>query len=372
MDFNEMNRNLEGKGSRDQKVRELAEKLQRRGLAMTKESARQLAESMVQTEERVQKTFQERKENASMYNEPKREQPVVESAKGPGFMQTKTLSQLQDEHTAKRAKAEEMRQNALENKPINIQNHFDTPENDKEWVHLSPEKEAMTEEDSSVDGSEVEPENGVEQTPEPAVPETTPEPSMSESVAEPVESEPTPEPMSEPVESESDSSMTEPDISQMSTMDAAMLDESTERESEMETPEPVVEPAMETSEPAMAEPEMAEPAVAESETTTSESATESDVEESMPEATPAEHEERMPDSVPEQNEAAMADDADEESDVDDEDEMPEATPAESVPEQQVSDESEMSSTEVVEEEPPREDLAKKHGVDISSMFNVNK
>ena len=57
MSFNEITRNLENAGSREQRIRELAENLQRRGLAMTAESARQLATSMVETERKVQQRY---------------------------------------------------------------------------------------------------------------------------------------------------------------------------------------------------------------------------------------------------------------------------------------------------------------------------
>ena len=75
MSFNEISRNLENAGSREQRIRELAENLQRRGLAMTAESARQLATSMVETERKVQQRYQERKESATSYGHQRSKEP---------------------------------------------------------------------------------------------------------------------------------------------------------------------------------------------------------------------------------------------------------------------------------------------------------
>jgi len=77
MGFNEIRRNLEDAGTRDARIRELAESLHRRGLAMTKESARQLAESMVATERKVQQHYQERKERTTVYNDPRSKETDV-------------------------------------------------------------------------------------------------------------------------------------------------------------------------------------------------------------------------------------------------------------------------------------------------------
>lgn len=80
MEFNEMNDRLRNAGSREQRVRELAEQLHRRGLAMTMMSARQLAESMVATERLVQKRYQEKRSSATQYNDPRSRVPEVERA----------------------------------------------------------------------------------------------------------------------------------------------------------------------------------------------------------------------------------------------------------------------------------------------------
>lgn len=93
MDFNEMNRRLDGGASKEQRIRELAESLHRRGLAMTKSSALELARSMVETENRVQQRYEERKESATQYPSSRRQDTPIRSkvplarpaAEPPGF-----------------------------------------------------------------------------------------------------------------------------------------------------------------------------------------------------------------------------------------------------------------------------------------------
>ncbi|MBR9692339.1 hypothetical protein GOV07_00225 [Candidatus Woesearchaeota archaeon] len=77
MSFNEITRNLEDAGSREQRIRELAESLQRRGLAMTSESARQLAKSMVETERKVQQRYQEKKDEVTAYSFDRNKEPAA-------------------------------------------------------------------------------------------------------------------------------------------------------------------------------------------------------------------------------------------------------------------------------------------------------
>ena len=81
VDFNEMNKRLADAGSKDARVNQLANELFKRGLAMTMDSAKQLAASMVETEMRVQKKFQERThpvidQGRPSYNEVARESVV--------------------------------------------------------------------------------------------------------------------------------------------------------------------------------------------------------------------------------------------------------------------------------------------------------
>lgn len=371
MDFNEMNRNLEGSNSRERRIRELMEKLLRRGLAMTKESARQLAESMLQTEERVQKTFQDRKENATMYNTPSRKDvPVVENAKGPGFMSPpKTLSQLQAEYDVKRVNMERMRENAISSKPVAVQTHYDTPENDKEWVHLSPEKSddgAMTEEDTAITGQEVEPENGdaapvesaaVESSPVESSPVDKPDatqPTGEESISEESEvSDPViddvveeiPEPAESAVEDERPISEPSPEDVTVDAVTDEATPEDVAKEDVVEE-EPATAPVMQLSAESLVDTseddvaDLSEPEVYDSpDSDETETAVGSDVE--------------TYDETTEDAEEASHQPAEEEGDV------PVAA--------------DQADPEPLEEaEPPREDLAKKHGVDLANMFNVNK
>ena len=63
VDLNEMNKRASGLAGRDGRIAVLAENLFKRGLAMTMASARSLAETMVDTEHKVQRQYEERRGN---------------------------------------------------------------------------------------------------------------------------------------------------------------------------------------------------------------------------------------------------------------------------------------------------------------------
>ncbi len=301
MSFNELRRNLEDSASREARIRELAENLQRRGLAMTKESARQLAISMVETERKVQRRYQERKEQATSYNDPR----------------------------SKSREGGETRQGAT-----------------RGFLHTSP---AKREEQEPVDPS-----------PHVEYPELKPSMTAAEAAAGPVQEGP-----AAPEEEEQEEEQkVAPESSESSSMGSSSAENSAE------TSEPDEYPVLGAAEDHAAEPGDEElGSEAESETPVEEA------DEHADEAEPAVADEGAGGYVELAGEASVAAEspgAEKESEKESREE--ESGEEESVGEEPAESASDAQSSEAVSEteQPQREDLGKKHGIDLANIFNVNK
>ena len=159
-DFNEMNKRLGEASQTEARVNQLANELFKRGLAMTMDSAKQLATSMVETELRIQKRYQEHTrptvgQGAPSYNqvaresvakrvynradEPVRQTRSQEPVKVPlveGFPRGRTLKELNEEYessqytvqeNARRENVGELRARALRPEPVAVHEQYDLP-----------------------------------------------------------------------------------------------------------------------------------------------------------------------------------------------------------------------------------------------------
>lgn len=143
MDFNQMREKLKGARSNDERIRLLAENLLRRKLAMTMSSARQLAESMILTEERVQKVYQERKERSSNYGEDTTDKIKAQKSSQRTSPRSYDKTNASSNNTSnninsgflkgvysdavRKENGDKMRERAQMPKPVNVQAHYDTP-----------------------------------------------------------------------------------------------------------------------------------------------------------------------------------------------------------------------------------------------------
>lgn len=116
------------RSTRGERVNQLAESLFRRGLAMTMSSARQLAESMVETENRVQTKYQEHSRAASESvlsgSWGKKDVPFTSK----GFVAAVTPT---PEEKARSENAAEMRDKALHGGHVTVPDRFETPAENK-------------------------------------------------------------------------------------------------------------------------------------------------------------------------------------------------------------------------------------------------
>lgn len=295
--------------AREQRIKELSETLFRRGLAMTKASARQLAESLVDTEQRVQDQFQNRKQAASSY-------PSIGE-----------MDKLQ---------REELRQKAQSSTPVNIQVNYETP-----GEHPVTVEQPETDEQSVKDSSEpvVEPygaeqeDDDSERLPEQEKLPLTENPPDDEGVVGGEEVDP---PAAE--EPDESSAMDEMERDVQQTEHVTLDEEMAAHGSEQPIPR---------TEASYQDQEVAETALPATEAST--------FEEDEPEDEPAdsisspEHsdDETEPDSVDEQS----GDDTTDSEHID-------KPPADDAPDEP--------------ESKGRNDLAEKHGIDINKIFNVNK
>jgi hypothetical protein len=220
VELNGMNRRLAEAANKEARTNQLANELFKRGLAMTMDSAKQLATSMVETELRVQKRFQERAhpsigEGRPSYNEVARDsvmrrvynkadEPIRQSQQREvpippveGLPTGRTLRELHEEyerqqHPSAKESAEELLAHALNSEPIEVSTEYETPANGsgspKMVEHTAPAPELIPE--------SLAPEPTPEFIPE-AVQELFPEPTLDfapDTVLAPEPPEPTPEP----------------------------------------------------------------------------------------------------------------------------------------------------------------------------------
>jgi len=158
VELNGMNRRLAEAASKEARTNQLANELFKRGLAMTMDSAKQLAASMVETELRVQKRFQERAhpsigEGRPSYNEVARDsvmrrvynkadEPVQQSQQREvpvpsfeGLPTGRTLRELHEEYErqqhpgAIKKSAEEFLEHAFNHEPVEVPTEYETPAN---------------------------------------------------------------------------------------------------------------------------------------------------------------------------------------------------------------------------------------------------
>jgi hypothetical protein len=340
MVYDGLNKRQEDLVGKEQRVRELADNLLRRGLAMTKDSAKSLAESMVATEVRIQRKYEEQKaratfdRNAPSYNELASRQPrfynkVDEPASrgepvalegtpvGKSIGALDEEFRLAEEAAMRKAANEAFVQRATHPEPLHVETRYETPLADagvpEQWVEL-------------------------------AAPATATEATGTEPVAEPATAEHYPELTPEMLVSEA-------------------VEENEVPVSEVFTP--VVEP--ETAEPVAGEqyPELTPELMR----TAHEQALELDVTQAdeplVPDFSDAEEPEETEtipsdDTMQASSEDNLSTGADDPVGVDEPFEVaPQPAAATPQPEEKPA-------------EPAKENLAKKHGVDLSDIFNVNK
>ncbi len=335
MSFNEMNDRLKGAESRETRVRLLAENLFRRGLVMTMASARQMAESMVDTERKVQQRFEEQRGGATHYPPSgvsgQREIPLASK----GFLH-QVEGQPRSEYadlSALKENAQRLRERAANPRPVEIQTHYETPRNGGNAKAVAPRGEEL----SAADFVDLKPDMLVSEAaeespvaPHAAVPTPSPSPVSSASADE------------EPAE------------------DDDFIELTPAPESEASAAENADEPLLELEEDAPGAPgqEAEEEFVAAAD-------------ESVP--SPEDGSEYVTLGEEAEHEAEPGDEElgggnDEEST-----EPPKADPSAAAPAKRPD--AEPAAHERAEEpapEKPRENLAKKFGVDLGSIFNVNK
>ncbi len=139
----------------ERRIKELAETLLRRGLAMTKDSARNLAQSMIETEERVQRQFAERKEGATRYGSGPRngllggryyneaDKPVQQSrTSDPSLKELHRDYRDAEQSSFRKSKVDEFRDRALNPRPVAVQTEYDVP-----WAGVASPREELRDED---------------------------------------------------------------------------------------------------------------------------------------------------------------------------------------------------------------------------------
>ena len=104
-----------------QSVNELAEQLIKSGLAQSKSQALEMAESISSTGEKVRTDFEAKKESVSAHYEHRGQRPSGQSV-NTDVEVPKQANPYAD------AKVKEMRQNAMENKPVEVQVDYETPQ----------------------------------------------------------------------------------------------------------------------------------------------------------------------------------------------------------------------------------------------------
>jgi|GEM_PF-3188676 len=379
MNFNDMNKRLADTSSNEQRVRELAEMLLRRGLAMTKESARHLAQSMIETERRVQKTFEERKQGATNYNVArpssgqryynKAEEPVLQtSPKTQSFgFAAAPIGKLHEEYVqaerdaVKKSNGQEIRDRALNPRPVAVQTHYDMPRNSQA---------AGAEPEESVDG-----ETYVELKPDMLVSEAAePVPKAAEPEQESSEPEPDSEPDSEPEEATTPESEDDaPAEDESITVDADEKDHPSEEpaDEQQAEPEPAEQESSESESSVQEEegpaPEQEEPSPTDNDADKQELSEPTDAESEPEEAATPKSEDQAP-----ADDESIADNEEEEDRPPEEPENEQQTEPELAGQEPSESESSAQEEEKPAPEPKREDLGKKHGIDLGSIFNVNK
>jgi len=175
---------------KDQELKTLAHTLKNNGLAASETEAVRMAQQMMGTQQKVQTDFEEKKEELTIdpWNRARKEREKAKQRE----IEMKTLREKEVENyknaqpdpsavhlestgmnEIQKANIELMRQAAVESNPIEVQTHYDTPENDQktlnETVVLDDEQQPGP---SPPDTEGPKPdEEPIEQTPEPLQPE---------------------------------------------------------------------------------------------------------------------------------------------------------------------------------------------------------
>lgn len=141
VDLNEMNKRASSLSGRDGRVAVLAENLFKRGLAMTMSSARSLAETMVDTESKVQRQYEDRKADFTRPSEtpmrPQRDVPLTsgfghKTEQAPIERPAPPRTHVETEHATPenkylRENIEEIKRRAVEGVKVEVHADYETP-----------------------------------------------------------------------------------------------------------------------------------------------------------------------------------------------------------------------------------------------------